>query len=140
MEELPHSLAGQFKGKEKNPTIVLEAICDGELWIWHAFFGSPGTLNDINILDRSRTVGKIIAGDFAPSIPYEVNGTERTLPYYLADGIYPDWALFAKTIKEGTSKKETEHASCQEAVRKDIERAFGVLVARFHILQRPSRL
>lgn len=28
----------------------------------------------------------------------------------------------------------------QEAIRKDVERAFGVLVARFHILAHPSRL
>ena len=45
--------AGQFKGKEKKPTVVLEACADQELWIWHANFGWPGSLNDINILDRS---------------------------------------------------------------------------------------
>lgn len=60
--------------------------------------------------------------------------------YYLADGIYPDWAIFVKTISEGTTKKERNYAAAQEGIRKDIERAFGILVARFHILQRPSRL
>lgn len=42
---------GKYKGKQKKLTVVLEAIGKRELWIWHAFFGSPGTFNNINILD-----------------------------------------------------------------------------------------
>ena len=136
----PVAWAGQFKGKEKKPTIVLEAFCDGELWIWHAFFGSPGSLNNINFLDRSSTMERIIAGEFPPSIPYTLNNKHRTMPYYLADGIYPSWAIIMKTIKYNTARKEEAFAKAQEALRKDIEREFGVLVARFHILQHPSML
>ena len=139
-QNCPVAWAGQFQGKEKTPTIVLEAIADGDLHIWHMFFGSPGSLNDINILDRSPTIADIIGGKFPPSIEYTVNGKVRTLPYYLADGIYPDWAIFAKTIREGQSEAERAYASAQEAMRKDVERAFGVLLARFHILKRPARL
>lgn len=136
----PVAWAGQFKGKEKKPTIVLEAIADGELRIWHAFFGCPGTLKDINVLDKSSTLRKIIAGTFPPSCSYEINGRIRHLLYYLADGIYPNWALFSKTINECGSTKEKEYDASQEAIRKDVERAFGVLVARFHILKHPARL
>ena len=75
-----------------------------------------------------------------PSFPYKVNKTQRTILYYLADGIYPSWAIFVKTIREGATNCEKNFAKAQEAVRKDVERAFGVLVARFHILQRPDRL
>lgn len=139
-ERCPIAWAGQYKGKGKKPTIVLEAISDGELWIWHAFFGSPGSLNDISIMDHSPTIDDIIAGEFPPSLPYWVNGNERKILYYLADGIYPNWAIFVKTISEGVTKKETTYAAAQEAMHKDIERAFGVLTARFHILKRPSRL
>jgi hypothetical protein len=49
----PTGWAGQFKGKEKKPTMVLEAVASKNLRIWHAFFGNPGALNDINILQRS---------------------------------------------------------------------------------------
>lgn len=136
----PVAWAGQFKGKEKKPTIVLEAISDGELWIWHYFFGSPGSLNDINVLDHSTTVGAILAGKFPPDVKFVVNFVEYSLPYYLADRIYPNWRLFVKTITEGETPEERLFASAQEAIRKDVERAFGVLVARFHILARPSRL
>ena len=136
----PIAWPGQYKGKEKKPTVVLEAICDGELWIWHMFFGSPGSLNDINSLDYSPTMQNIRAGSFPPRFPFVVNGKKRTMLYYLADGIYPSWALFVKTIKEAITAKEKAYARAQEGVRMDIERAFGVLTARFHILQRPCRL
>jgi hypothetical protein len=44
---------GQYAGKEKEPIIVLEAVATHSLWIWHAFFGLPGTLDDITVLNRS---------------------------------------------------------------------------------------
>ncbi|XP_023735879.1 uncharacterized protein LOC111883791 [Lactuca sativa] len=43
---------GQYaRGDHESPTIMLEAVASQDLWIWHAFFGLPGTLNDINVLD-----------------------------------------------------------------------------------------
>nr|VDC84987.1 unnamed protein product [Brassica oleracea] len=47
------------------PTIVLEAVASEDLWMWHAFFGLPGTLNDINVLDRSPVFDDIIQGNKA---------------------------------------------------------------------------
>jgi Plant transposon protein len=38
------------------------------------------------------------------------------------------------------SPKDKRYASAQEAVRKDVERAFAALVARWHILKQPCRL
>jgi hypothetical protein len=59
--------------------------------------------------------------------------------YYLADGIYPEWSTFVKTIRNPASRAESEFAKAQEAARKDIERTFGVLQARFAIVRGPSR-
>jgi hypothetical protein len=125
---------GLYCGRNKEPTIILEAIASQDLWIWHSFFGLPGSLNDINVLHRSHLLARLAKGD-APSCNYTVNGREYTMGYYLADGIYPDWATFVKTIREPGNRAEAEFAKSQEAAQKDIERAFGVLQARFAIVR-----
>ena len=43
-------LHGMSRGHKKVPTIILEAVASKDLWIWHAFFGMPGSHNDINVL------------------------------------------------------------------------------------------
>jgi hypothetical protein len=40
---------GSNKGKEKNPNIVLEAIADYPLVLWHAAYGFAGTVSDVTI-------------------------------------------------------------------------------------------
>ena len=45
-----------------------------------------------------------------------------------------------KTIPEPQGNKNKYFAKAQEACRKDVERAFGVLQARFAIVRRPARL
>lgn len=69
-----------------------------DLWIWHAFFGAPGTMNDLNILDRSPVFDDIING-IAPQVNFNVNGREYHLAYYLTDDIYPKWATFIQSIR-----------------------------------------
>ena len=97
----PSAWAGQYTGKEKEPTLVLEAVASYDLWIWHAFFGMPGSHNDINILDRSPLFSNLSKGS-APTAKYTVNNREYNMGYYLADGIYPPWATLIQTITRGT--------------------------------------
>ena len=59
--------------------------------------------------------------------------------HYLADDIYLDWATFVKSVKDPQDRIEAEFAKAQEAARKDIERAFGVLQVRFAIVRGPAR-
>ncbi len=49
----PSSWKGMFQGKGGVPTMILEAIADHSTRFWHFNFGSQGSLNDINVLDRS---------------------------------------------------------------------------------------
>lgn len=56
----PVAHAGQYQGKEGKPTMVLEAVASQNLHIWHCFFGLPGSLNDINVLDRSPLVDNVV--------------------------------------------------------------------------------
>ncbi|XP_073119727.1 uncharacterized protein [Henckelia pumila] len=99
------------------------------LWIWHAYFGVPGCNNDINVLERSNLFLNLAKGE-APPVRFDVNGNEYNMRYYLADGVYPSWASFVKTIPRPFSQKHKIFAKYQEGVRKDVERAFGVLQAR----------
>uniref|UniRef100_A0A0D3CZB4 Myb-like domain-containing protein n=1 Tax=Brassica oleracea var. oleracea TaxID=109376 RepID=A0A0D3CZB4_BRAOL len=135
----PTAWKGQYTRGSGKPTIVLEAVASQDLWIWHAFFGPPGTLNDINVLDRSPVFDDILQGR-APKVNYIVNGHEYHLAYYLTDGIYPKWATFVQSIPLPQGPKATLFATHQEAVRKDVERAFGVLQARFAIVKNPALL
>uniref|UniRef100_A0A0D3EED8 Myb-like domain-containing protein n=2 Tax=Brassica oleracea var. oleracea TaxID=109376 RepID=A0A0D3EED8_BRAOL len=128
---------GQYSRGSGKPTIILEAVASYDLWIWHAFFGPLGTLNDINVLDRSPVFDDIIKG-LAPQVTFSVNGREYHLAYYLTDGIYPKWATFIQSIPIPQGPKAVLFAQHQEAVRKDVERAFGVLQALFAIVKNPA--
>ena len=127
-----------YVGHVREPTIILEAIASYDLWIWHAFFGMPGSHNDINVLERSFLFTDLAEGR-APPANYSINGHDYTMGYYLANGIYPPWSTFVKTIPFPQSNKHKQFAAAQESVRKDVERAFGVLQARFAIVRGPAR-
>ena len=51
-EHFPKAWVGQFQGKKKDATVVLEVICDPNLYIWYYFYGT----RNLNILDKSSIV------------------------------------------------------------------------------------
>ncbi|KAL3629716.1 hypothetical protein CASFOL_026938 [Castilleja foliolosa] len=135
----PKAWQGQFtSGHKGTTTVILEAVASYDLWIWHAFFGLPGSLNDINVLDRSPVFDDVESGG-APSVNFTVNRRQYNLAYYLADGIYPKWPVFVQSIQMPQGNKQQCFAKQQESCRKDVERAFGVLQARFAIVRQPAR-
>ncbi len=129
----PKAWQGQFQGKEGKCTMILEAAASYNLRFWHVFFGLPGSLNDINVIDRSPLAASIF-GDQIPNVDYSINGNTRKAGYWLVDGIYPPWSVFVTTIHKPQGEKFQHFAKAQEAVRKDVERAFGVLQSRFRFL------
>lgn len=136
----PNARKGQYtRGDHGVPTIILEAVASHDRWIWHAFFGVAGSNNDINVLSHSDLFVKELRGE-APQVQYFVNGRQYTKGYYLADGIYPDWAVFVKSIRAPQSAEHKLYSEHQEGERKDVECAFGILQSRFCILRRPARL
>nr|XP_034898116.1 uncharacterized protein LOC118036498 [Populus alba] len=137
-EKCPIACHEMYTGHCREPSIILEAVASQDLWIWHAFFGMPGSLNDINVLDRSPIFDALAECRTAP-VNYTINGHEYTMGYYLANEIYPNWSIFVKTIPKPLGAKRKYFASKQESARKDMERAFGVLQSRFVIVRGPVR-
>ena len=73
-DNCPVAWHGVFKGKEKHPSIVLEAFCDANLWFWHADFGHAGTLNDINIWNKSSLKNVFLDVTFNGDFEYLLGG------------------------------------------------------------------
>jgi hypothetical protein len=73
----PVAYQGQFKGKEEKPTIIMEALCDYQLFAWHFVVGYAGTLNDINVWDNSLLHKAFIDGSFSHlDFPFKISGEE----------------------------------------------------------------
>ena len=132
------------KGQYHNPkdsklaVMKVEAWCDAHLFIWHWHAGHAGTSNDKTMVSFSPLFQAILNGHYDISLDeYKVtqDSMSRTLAYLLGDGIYPRWPIFLLPIHQAQSKGEKTYTKRQEGRRKDIERAFGVLQARFRILR-----
>ena len=142
----PKAWQGSFQTKKESgrgPTVVLEALCDYNMWFWHASFGYAGSLNDLNILNLSPFLESLIDGSFSKlekdcrRLPYEVKGEMFDKLFVLVDGIYPPYSRFVKGIQMPLTNEEQRYTAWQEAKRKDIERAFGVLQSQFQVMSRP---
>jgi hypothetical protein len=144
-DKCPVAWQGSFKsGAKKKPSIVLEAVADHNLWFWHASYGYAGTLNDINIINLSPLKEAFLDGSLEDlekeSVPFKIGEDEFHKIYLLVDGIYPKFSRFVKAFKQPSNDYEKALTSWQEGARKDIERAFGVLQAKFQCLARPILL
>ncbi|RWR72185.1 putative nuclease HARBI1 [Cinnamomum micranthum f. kanehirae] len=82
---------------------------------------------------NSADICRLLSEGRTPPTNYSINDHEYTTGYYLADGVYPSWATFVKTIPCPNRPKAINFAAAQESARKDVEHAFEVLHARFSI-------
>ncbi|XP_050133131.1 uncharacterized protein LOC126609192 [Malus sylvestris] len=104
LKNCPTSWAGQFKGRHNKPTIMLEAVASYDTWIWHAFFGSPGSNNDINVLWSSPLFDEVVNG-WAPEFRYKVN-------------VEDEYIEFEEDSDEDVNDDQLTHA---RAIARDVE-------------------
>jgi hypothetical protein len=128
-------MARILQRKREKCTILLEAISDYQLWFWHAAFGYAGTLNDLNILNLSPFFNNsLLDGSFSEleksCTPFSISGEKFKQLYVCVDGIYPKYSRFVRGYKHPLTDRGKKFTEWQEACRKDIERAFGVLQGR----------
>jgi len=117
---------------------VIEAVCDNATWTFHILAGRPGSLSDIDVLYQSPLYMDVITGRWPPrDCPLTVNGNTRTLLFFLVDGIYPRFAFFVAPYPNPQTREQRTFNLLHEALRKDVERLFGILTARFHSLLHP---
>ncbi|XP_028056513.1 uncharacterized protein LOC114260563 [Camellia sinensis] len=110
--------------RSSTPTDIARLLAIGEV---------RGLHNDLNVLDRSPLFSDLTQGK-APPVHYTINGHSYDMGYYLADDIYPQWAILVQTISSPQRAKKQHFTMVQESARKDVERAFGVLQSRFAII------
>ncbi|KAI5322905.1 hypothetical protein L3X38_031977 [Prunus dulcis] len=108
----PTAWQGDYGNRKGQKSIILEVVAGFDTWVWHAFFGVAGSQNDLNVLGQSPVFNDVLRGQ-GPNVTYEVNNTVYQTGYYLAEGIYP---------------------------RKDVERCFGILQARWLIIRGAARM
>nr|GEX83128.1 protein ALP1-like [Tanacetum cinerariifolium] len=127
-------------GYGPNPFILLEAIASNDLWIWHAFFGVPRMNNDVNVIRQSLIFNDLKSGR-ALEVPLVANNVLYKRGYYLTDGIYPQWSVLIKSIKNPGTRdhKRILYKTKHEATRKDVKRAFGVLKHKWKPINYPAR-
>ncbi|XP_026439677.1 protein ALP1-like [Papaver somniferum] len=130
------SWAGYYASYKGEPTIVLEGVATYDLWFCHAYFGSPRSNNDLNVLNTSPLFDGIF-DENAPKVDFQVGGGRFDMGYYLADGIYPKLSTIVQAYKKPTNPRQKCFTKMQEGARKDVERAFGVLQAKWHIVRGP---
>ena len=101
---------GMHKGGHHGAcSVVLEAVANYVLRIWHTFLGMIGSHNDR------------LAESQAPECNYVINGHRYNKGYYLTDDIYPTVSTFVKIVRNSVRPVKKRFAQRQESARKDVE-------------------
>jgi len=136
----PTGMAGAYHSRKGKRGIVVEAVCNEDLWVWTLFVAAPGSLNDINVMQQSPLYLDVTGGRWPPrGTPFTMNERTHTLPYYLVDGIYPRYAFLMSPHPKPCTEEQKTLNRLQEAIRKDLERLVGVFMKRFHVSPNAGR-
>ncbi|KAJ9551623.1 hypothetical protein OSB04_015668 [Centaurea solstitialis] len=107
-ENFPVAWQGQYhRGDKPHLSIILEAAASQDAWIWHAFFGCAGAMNDLNMLNHSPIFEDVYNG-IAPDRSFQVNGATYKHGYYLVLDAKSDCIQDHKLVHEVKTKAKSK--------------------------------
>ncbi|XP_026410362.1 uncharacterized protein LOC113305556 [Papaver somniferum] len=113
----PSCWAGHYASYKGIPTIMLEGVASYDLWFWHAYFGPPGSNNDLNVLNSSPLFDDIF-NVTAPEVHFRVDGVRYDIGYYLADVIYRKLSTIFKLINNQPPRHKDVLLRCKKRLEK----------------------
>ncbi|GKB12881.1 ALP1-like protein, partial [Tanacetum coccineum] len=77
----------------------------------------------------------------APDVSFVANNVPYKRGYYLTDGIYPQWSVLIKSIKNSDTHdhKRILYKTKHEEARKNVKRVFGVLKQKWKLIKYLAR-
>lgn len=137
-KKCPVAWIGLLKGKDKKPTVAVEAIVADKWLKWGVHSGKPAIMNDVNTLDCSSVVKSIPLGSMPPDFAHEVDNRRYNTSYYPVDGIYPRWRCSKILCKRFIGQRKARFSTSLEGLRMDLGRVVGVLISQWRLLSQPS--
>jgi len=124
----PIALQGAFTGKEGMPTLVLEAMSDFHLTIWHALFGFAGALNILIIWENSSLLQDMLNGTMA-CIVFEFWIGDHLLSKLVCPG---GWHISrdCQVCQNNICSKQKHFSAWQEAMHKNVEMCIWCFTAK----------
>jgi len=114
----PEGLAGHYRGRGGKRNVVIETVCDAEAYIWHFYIGSPGSHNDMNVLNASPLFLDVKEGLWPTcGFTFMVNNRTRRLLSYLSDSGHPAHPIFGQPHPDPNTIKKRTFNRLQKALR-----------------------
>jgi len=136
----PNALCGQYLDSKGKRSVVIETVCDEDLYIWHLFVDCHGAYHDMSVLASSPLMLDENAGAWPPrTYKYTLNVHFCRLRVYAPDAGYPRYPLFALPHPKPDRPTLLVYNFLQEAVRKNAERLYAVWWSRWFIMKYPAR-
>ena len=116
-------------------SVTMQAVVGENLMFLDTAIGYPGSMHDARILRASNIFTKAENGEILKEPAVTLNG-ETVRPLLLGDGAYPllPWLLKPYPINVILNRSQKRFNKTLSSARSAVERAFGILKARWRIL------
>ena len=141
-EGCPWTQKHLYQGKEKQPTMAFNVVCDTTTRVQSISGPFHGKVNDKTMVRCDAFVSRLRSDPVYKRLAFELcekHGVKKTWlgAYLICDGGYHQWRETMSAVKGTADFDEASFAARLESVRKDVEALFGRVKKRFRILKVP---